>query len=78
MNGGRMGVISAKCTHCGGSNIVCGVTVDQTADAGRIGLAYKTRFVLMGTEQFYADVCDDCGTIVRLYVKTPGRTWYTK
>lgn len=69
---------TAKCTHCGGSNVICGVRVDQTADAGRIGLAYKTKFVVIGTEPFYADVCDDCGTIVRLYIKTRGRTWYTK
>ncbi|MBP7529665.1 MAG: hypothetical protein KA801_17215 [Syntrophorhabdaceae bacterium] len=73
-----MGEIAVKCAHCGGSNVVCGVRVDQTADAGRIGLAYKTKFVVIGTEPFHADVCDDCGTVVRLYVKTPGRTWYTK
>ncbi|MDD3844929.1 MAG: hypothetical protein PHC90_01070 [Syntrophorhabdaceae bacterium] len=69
---------TGKCPHCGGSNIVRGVTVDQTADAGRIGLAYKTKFVIMGTEQFFADVCDDCGTVARIYVKKTGRNWYVK
>ena len=67
-----------KCTHCGGGNIVSGVKVDQTADAGRIGLSYKTKFAVIATEPFYADVCDDCGTVVRVYVKTTGRNWYTK
>lgn len=55
-----------------------GVRVDQTADAGRIGLAYKTKFVLGGTEPFYADVCDECGTVARLYVKETGKKWYVK
>lgn len=73
-----MDTIPKKCPHCGGSNIVAGVGVDQTADAGRIGLAYKTKFFVTGTEPFYADICDDCGTVVRLYVKTPGRKWYVK
>ncbi|NLT21869.1 MAG: hypothetical protein GXX82_02350 [Syntrophorhabdus sp.] len=69
---------TGKCPHCGGGNIVVGVRVDQTADAGRIGLAYKTKFVLGGTEPFYADVCDDCGTITRIYVKETGKNWYRK
>ena len=69
---------SGKCPHCGGSNIVAGVRVDQTADAGRIGLAYKTKFFVTATEPFYADICDDCGTVVRLYVKTAKQKWYVK
>ncbi len=73
-----MDTIPQKCPHCGGSNIVACVRVDQTADAGRIGLAYKTKFFVTVTEPFYADICDDCGTVVRLYVKTPGQKWYTK
>jgi len=69
---------TGKCPHCGGGNIVGGVRVDQTADAGRIGLAYKTKFVVIGTEPFYADVCDDCGTVARFYVKEKGKNWYKK
>ncbi len=69
---------SRKCPYCGGSNIVEGVRVDQTADAGRIGLAHKTRLLVIFTEPFYADVCDDCGTITRIYVKETGKNWYRK
>jgi len=69
---------AGKCPHCGGTNIVVGVRVDQTADAGRIGLCYKTKFVLMGTEPLYADVCEGCGTVTRMYVKETGKNWYTK
>ena len=70
--------VTGKCPHCGGSNIVGGVRVDQMADAGRIGLSYKTKLAFIFTEAFYANVCDDCGTITRLYVKETGKKWYVK
>lgn len=66
-----------KCPHCGGSNIAANVSVGQTAEVGKIGLSYKTRFFVIGTEPFYADVCKDCGTVARIYVKATDRNWYT-
>ncbi len=66
------------CPRCGGNNITAGVRVNQTADAGTVGLSYKTKFVIMGTERLYADICSDCGTVVRFFVKNPARQWYTK
>ncbi len=63
------------CFYCGGSDIVSGLTVDQTADAGQIGLAYKAWRLLQGTERLYADMCPSCGTVLRLYVKHPNRDW---
>jgi hypothetical protein len=68
----------SQCPHCGGTNITGGVWADQTAGAGAVGLAYKTKFVIMGVERLYADICNDCGTVVRFFVKNPSRQWYTK
>jgi len=67
-----------KCPRCGGQNIAQGVRVNQTAEAGNIGLAYKMKFLLIGTETLYADVCTVCGTIIRFFVKKPDREWYCK
>lgn len=67
----------SQCMFCGSATIVRNVKVDQLAEAGPIGLAYHTRVLLDCTEQIYADVCDDCGSVVRMYVKTTGRKWIT-
>ncbi len=67
-----------KCSHCGGTNITGNVSVGLTAEADSVGLKYRTGFLVIGTEAFFADVCDDCGTIARIFVKTTGRKWYTK
>ena len=67
-----------KCPHCGGTNITRGIRVSQTAEAGNIGLSYKTKFLIVGTEQLYADVCNNCGTVVRFFVKETDRQWYVK
>ena len=67
-----------KCPRCGGTHIAEGVRINQTAEAGDIGLVYKAKFLLMGTEALYADVCVGCGTIVRFFVKKADRDWYRK
>jgi hypothetical protein len=67
-----------KCTFCGGTNIITHVKIDQTADAGRIGLSYKTRFLVIGIEGLHADLCDDCGSLLRIFIDTAGRKWVTK
>lgn len=70
-------IIVTRCPYCGSSNIINGIMVDQTADAGRIGLAYRVRFKMVFTEQVLADLCDDCGSLVRIFVRTIGREWVT-
>jgi hypothetical protein len=67
-----------QCAYCGGGNIVRKIHVDQTADAGSIGLPYHTRFIVTGVEPLYADLCDDCGSVVRIYVDGIGKRWVTK
>jgi len=64
------------CSYCGSGDLVTGLRVDQTADAGRIGLAYKAWKLLGGTERIHADLCRSCGTVARFYVKDPNKNWY--
>lgn len=66
------------CSYCGSTNIVRHIEIGQTADAGRIGLTYRARFRLGGTEPLFADVCDDCGSLLRIFVDTVGRHWVEK
>lgn len=70
-------IIVTRCPYCGSSNIVRNIKVDQTADAGRIGLAYRARFMIITPEQVLADLCDDCGSVVRTFIRTTGRKWVT-
>jgi hypothetical protein len=53
----------STCPRCGGGNVTASVRVHQTAESGNIGLSYKTKLQVTGTEPLYVDVCKDCGTI---------------
>jgi hypothetical protein len=66
---------AANCPHCGGGDLVPGIKVNQNAEVGRIGLAYKAAVIFVQTEQVYADLCRSCGTVARLFVKEPDRKW---
>jgi hypothetical protein len=66
-----------RCPHCGSQDIVADVVVTQTADAGRIGLSYRTHFLLTGTAALRTELCRQCGSVVRLYVKETGKNWQT-
>ncbi len=74
----KVPVHMGNCIYCGSANIVRNIKIGQTADAGRIGLAYRTRFVVTGMEAVLADLCDDCGSLLRIFVDAPGRKWVTK
>lgn len=63
------------CPECGGSEIAQGLRLDQTADAGHIGLSYKAAAIFRATEPLCADLCLKCGTVMRLFVKNPDRKW---
>jgi len=64
-----------QCQHCGGGDIVTGVRVNQTSEVLRIGLAYKTGFLVVGCEPLHADLCRVCGTVSRFFVKETNRNW---
>lgn len=71
-------VNSNNCAYCGSAHIVRNVRINQTGDAGRLGLAFRTGFLVTGTEPILADVCDDCGSLVRIFVEAKGKKWVTK
>ena len=63
------------CPECGSSDIIAGVGVSQTGETGGIGLCFKTLVVLRGTAPLYADLCRQCGTVVRLFVRETDKPW---
>lgn len=69
--------VTYQCHHCGSEDVLRNVKTGITATAGRIGLSFRVG-ILGGTEPFIADLCRQCGTIVRLYVRMPNRRWITE
>jgi hypothetical protein len=67
----------ARCPHCGGVE-VAGLMVHQNAEVNQVGLAYKTAKIFITVEQLYADLCLNCGTVVRFFVKETNRKWVQK
>lgn len=65
------------CPYCGSTKIVRAVRIGKTAEAGDVGLSYRTALILVGTEPLVSDLCDSCGTVLRLYVRDVGKRWYT-
>lgn len=67
-----------KCPYCGNERIETGIAWGKSAEAGNVGLKYSRGF-LVGVTQVYSDLCLDCGTIVRSYIKdTTDRKWSKK
>ena len=65
------------CSYCGGTQIVQGVKLGQSAEVGSVGLDYQGKFLLTGTEPLRADLCGACGTVLRLFVANTDRRWLT-
>ena len=63
------------CPDCGSGDVVSGISVRQTAEASDIGLNYKALGILRGTVPMYADLCRQCGTIVRFFVREKDKPW---
>jgi hypothetical protein len=66
------------CPHCGGTDVVTGVQLGKQAEAGYVGLSYRTMVVVTGTEPLLADLCRACGTVARLWVARVDRNWVAK
>ena len=61
-----------KCPYCGGTRIEIGVAWGKSSDAGNVGLKYSSGhsiFSLSGVVQVYSDLCLDCKSILRTYIK---------
>ncbi len=57
-----------KCFYCGSERIEEGVAWGKAAEAGNVGLKYN-KAILVGVVQVYSDLCLDCGTLLRSYIK---------
>lgn len=60
--------IHMKCPYCGNDRIVIGISWGKTADVGNIGLKYNEG-IFVGVAQVYSDLCLDCKSVLRTYVK---------
>lgn len=71
-----------KCPFCGSERIEQGIAWGKTAEVGNIGLQYKRgKGPLSPTvvAEVYSDLCLDCKTIVRSYIKDDtDKNWITK
>jgi uncharacterized Zn finger protein len=67
-----------KCIYCSSENVTHRIVVCQQNEVGLIGLKYRKARIFYGAEQIYADLCMECGTIVRQYVEKTDRDWDVK
>ena len=71
-----------KCPFCGSERIEQGRAWGKTAETGNIGLEYtkgKGLLPFTAVAEVYSDLCLDCKTIVRTYIKDDtGKNWITK
>lgn len=68
-----------NCIYCNSTNIQSEIKLNQgTAEPGEIGLEYRAKFFIHGVEPIYVELCKDCGSINRLYIKNSERNWYLK
>jgi len=60
-----------NCPYCGSERIQFSVAWGKSAESGNIGLKYTTEglFGLTGVVQVYSDLCLDCKSILRTYIK---------
>ncbi len=57
-----------KCPYCGSERIETGIAWGKYPESGNVGL--KSRVGVFGeVTEVYSDLCLDCGTIVRTYIK---------
>ncbi len=69
------GFSGGRCPFCSGSDIATGLEFSLGTEVGVFGLTYRAFGVLRGSEKVRADLCNSCGTIVRLFVTNTKRVW---
>jgi len=70
-----------KCIYCQSINLDKGLKIRGSKDIGHIHFEYtedKTGFFSsrIKSEEIFADLCKDCGSITRFYVNDTKRNWY--
>jgi len=57
-----------ECNNCGSSNIENDIIFGHGTEVGNLGPKYK-QGIFLGVEQMYCSICEDCGEIIRFYIK---------
>jgi len=65
------------CPECGGADIAKSIGIAKMTEAGSIGLGHHTDYFVKATEPLVVDLCRNCGSVVRLYVKNADKRWAT-
>ena len=68
---------AAICPECSGTDIVKSIGIAKMTEAGSIGLGHNTDYFVKATDPLVVDLCRNCGTVVRLYVKKADKRWVT-
>ena len=63
-----------KCIYCGSENLEKELKIRGSKDIGNIHFQYS--MLGMENEDIFVDLCKDCGSITRFYVKNTNRDWY--
>ena len=61
-----------KCPYCGSERIEDGIAWGKSSEAGNVGLKFDTGsgfFSITAVANVYSDLCLDCKSIVRSYIK---------
>ena len=64
-----------RCPYCGSERIEAGVAWGRSNETGSVGLKYEVS-IFRGVAQAYSDLCLDCKSILRTYIKEDtDKTW---
>ena len=60
-----------KCPYCGSERIELDIAWGKSSETGNVGLKFTSggMFGLVGVAQAYSDLCLDCKSILRTYIK---------
>ena len=60
-----------RCPYCGSERIDFGVAWGKSAETGNVGFKYSNHdfFGITGVAQVYSDLCLNCKSILRTYIK---------
>ena len=69
-----------KCPYCGSEHIEVGIAWGKSAETGSVGLKFNMSggfFSYVNVAQVYSDLCLDCKSILRTYIKEDtDKDWY--
>jgi hypothetical protein len=68
------------CWYCGSEDLSRGLQLGLPGEAGSVGVTFEAtgKFLglsLLGNEPLRVTLCNECGTVVRLSVKSAERKW---